>query len=179
MKSSFYGSSIRTPNSSNPIFPSSLTGEDIGDGALSEIEMRRGDSDYVVNETWRGESSTPLASKTGFSVAAPPCQQALMDAGKLDVIDSKGKKVGFGSLVSGRPTIVIFIRHCMFGDNGGLSNTSLGLCPLDAQYMKSVISSVDLATLQATNTEIIIIGNGSAKMIECYRGVFRAIHIIF
>ncbi|KAI9639567.1 uncharacterized protein MKK02DRAFT_14737, partial [Dioszegia hungarica] len=66
----------------------------------------------------------------------------------------KGMRVRFGDLVRGKKTIVVFIRHWF--------------CPLCAQYIKSVIRDVSPDALEDAGVELIIIGNGSSKMINGY-----------
>lgn len=44
----------------------------------------------------------------------------------------------------------------------------LGFCPLCAQYIKSVIRDVSPDALEEAGVELIIIGNGSSKMINGY-----------
>jgi hypothetical protein len=79
----------------------------------------------------------------------------LFEASLLDVIDEKGTRVKFGDLVRGRKTMVIFIRHWY--------------CTLCAQYMDSIIKEVSPEALEEADVDLIIIGNGSNKMIDGYK----------
>lgn len=78
----------------------------------------------------------------------------LFEASLMDVINEHGEKVRFGDLVRGKRTIVIFIRHWF--------------CSLCAQYIKSIIQEVRPEALEEAGVELIIIGNGSSKMIDGY-----------
>ncbi|ORY32615.1 AhpC/TSA antioxidant enzyme-domain-containing protein, partial [Naematelia encephala] len=79
----------------------------------------------------------------------------LFEASILEVVDEAGASVKFGDLVRNRKTIVVFIRHWF--------------CPLCAQYMNSILAEVSLDALQEAEVDLIIIGNGSAKMLNGYR----------
>jgi hypothetical protein len=125
-----------------------------------------GDSDVFDRPAGAGVSSGPresrkerkarkAAEKAAFDADTPPSMRQLFEASLLDVIDEKGAKVKFGDLVRGRKTMVIFIRHWY--------------CTLCAQYMDSIIKEVSPEALDEADVELIIIGNGSNKMIDGYR----------
>ncbi|RSH81581.1 hypothetical protein EHS25_006203 [Saitozyma podzolica] len=125
-----------------------------------------GDSDVFDRPAGAGVSSGPresrkerkarkAAEKAAFDADTPPSMRQLFEASLLDVIDEKGAKVKFGDLVRGRKTMVIFIRHWY--------------CTLCAQYMDSIIKEVSPEALDEADLELIIIGNGSNKMIDGYR----------
>lgn len=85
-----------------------------------------------------------------------PGYDDLMAASMIQVRDETGTKVEFGQLISrlGKRYVVIFIRHWY--------------CPLCAQYTESIIRTIDQEALDRANVELIIIGNGSYKMIPGY-----------
>lgn len=100
----------------------------------------------------------------------------LYEASLAEVIDEQGVRVSFGDLVRGKKTIVIFIRHCesilAMGNSEYHADLS-GFCPLCAQYIKSILREVSPEALEEAGVELIIIGNGSAKMIDGYASEFR------
>ncbi len=44
-----------------------------------------------------------------------------------------------------------------------------GFCPLCAQYMNSILAEVPLDALEEADVDLVIIGNGSDKMLSAYR----------
>lgn len=106
-------------------------------------------------ESRKTKKERKRAEKAAFDVATPPTMRALYDASLMDVIDEHGDKVKFGDLVRRGRTIVIFIRHWF--------------CPLCAQYMKSIVDQVSPEALEEADVEMVIIGNGSAKMLPAYK----------
>lgn len=91
------------------------------------------------------------------NVNAIPSQDDLIKASTITVRDETGKKIEFGKLVSGsegKQYVVVFIRHWY--------------CPLCAQYMDSIIRSIDQEALDRARVELIVIGNGSYKMLPGY-----------
>ena len=91
-----------------------------------------------------------------------PGYDDLMAASMIQVRDETGAKVEFGQLISsglGKRYVVIFIRHWY--------------CPLCAQYTESIIRTIDQEALDRANVELIIIGNGSYKMIPGYSKSIR------
>jgi hypothetical protein len=53
----------------------------------------------------------------------------------------------------------------------GLNTTAhtQGFCPLCAQYMQSIVNQVSPEALEEADVELIIIGNGSEKMLPSYK----------
>ncbi|EIW70889.1 hypothetical protein TREMEDRAFT_18693, partial [Tremella mesenterica DSM 1558] len=94
-----------------------------------------------------------------FSTDKPPSMKDLFEASLMDVIDENGERVRFGDLVRGKRTIVVFIRHWY--------------CPLCAQYLNSIISQVSPQALEKAKVDLVIIGNGSYKMLAGYKKSFR------
>lgn len=90
-----------------------------------------------------------------FNESEPPSMKSLFEASLLEVVDERGERVKFGDLVRTRRTIVVFIRHWF--------------CPLCAQYINSILSQVSPEALEEADVDLIIIGNGSSKMINGYR----------
>ncbi|WVR07241.1 hypothetical protein IAU60_004282 [Kwoniella sp. DSM 27419] len=93
--------------------------------------------------------------KESFDEDRNPSPKELFEASLLEVIDEHGHKKSFGDLVRNRRTIVIFIRHWF--------------CPLCAQYMNSIMAEVSPDALEEAGVDLIIIGNGSNKMLDGYR----------
>jgi hypothetical protein len=86
-----------------------------------------------------------------------PGYDDLMAASMIEIRDDQGTKIEFGKLIEGglgKRYVVIFIRHWY--------------CPLCAQYTESIIRTIDQESLDRANVELIIIGNGSYKMIPGY-----------
>ena len=86
-----------------------------------------------------------------------PGQDDLMAASMIEIRDDQGTKIEFGKLIQGgvgKRYVVIFIRHWY--------------CPLCAQYTESIIRTIDQESLDRAQVELIIIGNGSYKMIPGY-----------
>ncbi|OCF36950.1 hypothetical protein I316_01548 [Kwoniella heveanensis BCC8398] len=90
-----------------------------------------------------------------FDEDRAPTPKMLFEASLLEVVDEHGKRRTFGDLVRNRRTIVIFIRHWF--------------CPLCAQYMNSILAEVSPDALEEASVDLIIIGNGSDKMLDGYR----------
>ncbi|WWC61644.1 uncharacterized protein I303_104228 [Kwoniella dejecticola CBS 10117] len=93
--------------------------------------------------------------KESFDEHTPPTHKALFEASLMEVVDEHGLRYKFGDLVRNRKTIVIFIRHWY--------------CPLCAQYMNSILAEVSHDALEEADVDLIIIGNGSDKMLNGYR----------
>jgi hypothetical protein len=106
-------------------------------------------------ETRKEKSKRKAYEKKTFTIDTPPNLKALFDASLLEVIDEKGRKHRFGDLVRRRKTIVVFIRHWH--------------CPMCAQYVDSILANVTEEALELAEVDLIIIGNGSDKMINGYR----------
>ncbi|WWC93962.1 hypothetical protein V866_000800 [Kwoniella sp. B9012] len=112
-------------------------------------------SEKKLKETSKEKKERINQEKLLFDEDRLPTQKMLFEASLMEVVDDRGKKVRFGDLVRNRKTIVIFIRHWY--------------CPLCAQYMNSILAEVSLDALEEANTDLIIIGNGSDKMLDGYR----------
>ncbi|WWC89539.1 uncharacterized protein L201_004463 [Kwoniella dendrophila CBS 6074] len=109
----------------------------------------------VKKETRQEKKERIQMEKEVFDEDTPPSQKMLFEASLLEVVDEHGQRVRFGDLVRNRKTIVVFIRHWY--------------CPLCAQYMNSILAEVSLDALEEANVDLIIIGNGSDKMLNGYR----------
>ncbi|KAJ9091551.1 hypothetical protein QFC21_007176 [Naganishia friedmannii] len=86
-----------------------------------------------------------------------PTPRELLAVSKLQVYNVDGEKVMFGDIVAGGggvQTIVVFIRHWY--------------CPLCAEYVECIIRTVDPETLERANVKLVIIGNGSRRMLPAY-----------
>ncbi|WRT66141.1 uncharacterized protein IL334_003094 [Kwoniella shivajii] len=119
------------------------------------LSIRSSTKYKVKKETRKEKKERTKMEKESFDQDTPPNHRMLFEASLLEVIDEQGKRRKFGDLVRGRKTIVIFIRHWY--------------CPLCAQYMNSILTQVSLDALEEANVDLIIIGNGSDKMLNGYR----------
>ncbi|WVQ99210.1 hypothetical protein IAU59_006342 [Kwoniella sp. CBS 9459] len=90
-----------------------------------------------------------------FDEDRAPTPKMLFEASLLEVVDEHGQRRMFGDLVRNRRTIVIFIRHWF--------------CPLCAQYMNAILAEVSPDALEEAGVDLVIIGNGSDKMLNGYR----------
>lgn len=108
----------------------------------------------------------------------------------MEVRDERGGRFKFGDLIRERKTIVVFIRHCeLVCRNIKLDNRvypcgigpcewlrlTAGFCPLCAQYMSSIVSTVTPHALEQAGVNLIIIGNGSYKMLDGYKSEYGSI----
>jgi len=109
-------------------------------------------------ENRKARKARKEAESKKFDESTPPTMKELYEASLAEVIDEQGVRVSFGDLVRGKKTIVIFIRHWF--------------CPLCAQYIRSILREVNPDALEEAGVELIIIGNGSAKMIDGYANKF-------
>lgn len=109
-------------------------------------------------ENRKARKARKKAEKAAFDENTPPTMRALYDASLMDVIDERGVAVKFGDLVRRGRTIVVFIRHWF--------------CPLCAQYIKSIVDQVSPEALDEADVEMVIIGNGSAKMLPAYKSEY-------
>jgi hypothetical protein len=122
---------------------------------MDDFEERNHAGPSKQKESRKEKKERRRAEKAAFDVDSPPSMRSLYDASLMDVIDEHGQAVKFGDLVRGGRTIVVFIRHWF--------------CPLCAQYMKSIVDQVTPEALEEADVEMIIIGNGSAKMLPGYK----------
>jgi hypothetical protein len=67
-----------------------------------------------TKETRKEKKIRQKAEKANFDAETPPGLRDLFNASLCEVIDENGEKTQFGDLVTGKRTIVIFIRHCKF-----------------------------------------------------------------
>jgi hypothetical protein len=105
-----------------------------------------------------------------------PTQAQLSIAASLDVVSEDGIRIPFGDLWLGQRTIVCFIRHFWYVCFSGLTQLQLSFlprCPSCQDYMYS-ISKVHPAILRQAGVNLVIISNGSHKMIKAYRRIFPA-----
>ena len=106
-------------------------------------------------ETRKEKKERKRAEEEAFDEETLPTLRDLYDASFIEVVGEGGEIVRFGDLVGCRRTIVVFIRHWF--------------CPLCAQYMNSIISQVTPQALEEADVGLIIIGNGSGKMLPAYK----------
>ncbi|KAL0956372.1 hypothetical protein HGRIS_002519 [Hohenbuehelia grisea] len=88
-----------------------------------------------------------------------PNQLQIESAALVPVIDENGQRIPFGDLWKRQKTIAIFIRHFW--------------CPLCQDYMYSITRSVSPDVLKRAGIKLVIISNGSHKMIKSYRKIFH------
>nr|XP_031859194.1 uncharacterized protein CI109_005390 [Kwoniella shandongensis]KAA5526266.1 hypothetical protein CI109_005390 [Kwoniella shandongensis] len=130
---------------------------------LDEVQMEEsiaaGGKGKNVKESRREKKMREKRDRERFDEKTPPTPKELFEASLLEVVGERGERVKFGDLVNRRKTIVIFIRHWF--------------CPLCAQYMSSILSEVSVDALEKANVDLVIIGNGSDKMLDGYRSQFN------
>ncbi|KAJ8509053.1 hypothetical protein ONZ45_g8722 [Pleurotus djamor] len=102
-----------------------------------------------TSKSWRAPPST----------TSLPTRRQLEHAAALPIIGQRGERMPFGELWRKQKTIVIFIRHF--------------LCPLCQDYMASVTRTVSPEILKRAGVKLVIVGNGSHKLIKSYRKIFR------
>ena len=109
----------------------------------------------------------PLPKPIGpeFSRILFPSPDDIAAASLLPVIGEDLQSVSFGSLFTDRLTIVCFIRHFY--------------CPLCSDYMISLVATANPDALQEANVNLVVISDGSPKMIAAYRKVFKCPFPIF
>ncbi|EIW84291.1 hypothetical protein CONPUDRAFT_50940 [Coniophora puteana RWD-64-598 SS2] len=94
-----------------------------------------------------------------FDENALPTHEEIADAASYLVMAENGIRVPFGELFRHERVVFIFIRHFW--------------CPYCQDYMASIASTVDPRVLRDAGVSLIIISNGSYKMIKSYRKIFR------
>ena len=111
------------PELAPPSLVSDSTASSSGWSALRELEEREREnrSKPKVKETRKERKSRQKLEKENFDPNTPPGLRDLFNASLCEVVDEHGNKTTFGDLVTGKRTIVIFIRHCTF--------PSLSFCP--------------------------------------------------
>ncbi|TFK66422.1 hypothetical protein BDN72DRAFT_880289 [Pluteus cervinus] len=83
-----------------------------------------------------------------------PSAEALERVSELEVDNSKGEKVKFGSLYTEQKVVVVFIRHFF-----------CGACQAYVEKLATVATS----DLEATNTKLVIVGCGEWSAIQYYK----------
>ncbi|KZV70266.1 hypothetical protein PENSPDRAFT_675767 [Peniophora sp. CONT] len=78
--------------------------------------------------------------------------QTLEKVSQLEVYNSNGDKVKFGSVFKDRKTVVVFIRHFFCG-----------------QYVMQIASTVRAEALQKANAGIVLVGCGEWELIKEYK----------
>ncbi|KAF8339806.1 AhpC/TSA antioxidant enzyme-domain-containing protein [Cantharellus anzutake] len=87
-------------------------------------------------------------------------------AAQMEVIDTEGKKVKFGSLFEEQRTICCFIRHFW--------------CPFCQDYLRSIVDNAPPAKLDKAGVKLIIVSNGSHKLAKAYQeNVFKCPYPIY
>jgi hypothetical protein len=85
-----------------------------GWSALREFEARERELRLKpkVKETRKEKKLRKQIEKEAFDADTPPGLRDLFSASLCEVIDEHGNKIQFGDIVTGKRTIVVFIRHC-------------------------------------------------------------------
>jgi hypothetical protein len=110
----------QTPTAAPELAPPSLvsdsTASSSGWSALRELEAREREDRLKpkVKETRKEKKLRRKTEKENFDPDAPPGLRDLFNASLCEVSDEHGNKIQFGDLVTGKRTIVVFIRHCEF-----------------------------------------------------------------
>jgi len=104
------------PELAPPSLVSDSTASSSGWSALREFEEREREnrSKPKVKESRKDKKSRQKLEKESFDSDTPPGLRDLFNASLCEVFDEHGNKTQFGDLVTGKRTIVIFIRHCTF-----------------------------------------------------------------
>lgn len=104
------------PELAPPSLVSDSTASSSGWSALRELEAREREDRLKpkVKETRKEKKLRQKIEKENFDSETPPGLRDLFTASLCDVVDEHGNKTQFGDLVTGKRTIVIFIRHCRF-----------------------------------------------------------------
>jgi hypothetical protein len=104
------------PELAPPSLVSDSTASSSGWSALRELEERERENRLKpkVKETRKERKSRQKLEKENFDPDTPPGLRDLFNASLCEVLDEHGNKTQFGDLVTGKRTIVIFIRHCTF-----------------------------------------------------------------
>jgi hypothetical protein len=113
----------------------------------------------------RNSLSLPKPLEPKFSPDLFPSQDDIATASLLPVIGEDLQSVTFGSLFINHLTVVCFIRHFY--------------CPFCSDYMISLVATANPDALREANVELVIISDGSPKMIAAYRKIFKCTFPIF
>jgi len=102
------------PELAPPSLVSDSTASSSGWSALRELEAREREERLKpkVKETRKEKKLRQKIEEENFSSETPPGLKDLFNASLCDVVDEHGNKTQFGDLVTGKRTIVVFIRHC-------------------------------------------------------------------
>ena len=182
--SSATSNNLVTPSSSVPRASASICSEQCSRFEETNWtlynEVHRADLDAAARkgkETRREKKERKRAEEEAFDADALPAMTNLYEAANVEIIGENGQRIAFGDLVRERTTIVIFIRHCESSSQFLRSSlTPVGFCPLCAQYMDSILSQVRPGALEEADVGLIIIGNGSGKMLPAYKSELRSLH---
>ncbi|KAG6810528.1 hypothetical protein H0H92_011446 [Tricholoma furcatifolium] len=87
-----------------------------------------------------------------FQASSIPDAETLSSVSKLEILNSTGEKVAFGSLFESQRTIVVFIRHFFCG-----------------MFVEKLAEISDEA-LETAGTKIVVIGCGDWQPIQSYAG---------
>jgi hypothetical protein len=162
-----------------PLTCSSGSASTCGTWSLAEEAESADRVSSRVKESRKERKLRKIVEEERFDVDTPPSVRELFEASLLEVIGEDGKRVKFGDLIKCRKTIVVFIRHCTFGLEQErlvlvLIGYVVGFCPLCAQYMNCIMSEVSQEALYQADVDLIIIGNGSGKMLPAYKSMFAS-----
>ena len=99
-----------------PSLVSDSTASSSGWSALRELEAREREERLKpkVKESRKEKKVRQQIEKENFDSDTPPGLRDLFNASLCEVVDEHGNKTQFGDLVTGKRTIVVFIRHCTF-----------------------------------------------------------------
>ena len=102
------------PELAPPSLVSDSTASSSGWSALRELEEREREERLKpkAKETRKEKKLRRQTEKENFDSETPPGLRDLFNASLCEVVDEHGNKTSFGDLVTGKRTIVIFIRHC-------------------------------------------------------------------
>lgn len=107
----------------------------------------------------------PKSLEPDFSPILLPSSGDIAASSLLPVIGEDLQSVPFGSLFINHLTVVCFIRHFY--------------CPMCSDYMISLVATANPDTLREANVDLVIISDGSPKMIATYRKIFKCPFPIF
>lgn len=107
----------------------------------------------------------PKSLEPEFSPLLFPSPGDIAASSLLPVIGEDLQSVPFGSLFINHLTVVCFIRHFY--------------CPLCSDYMISLVATANPDALREANVDLVIISDGSPKMIATYRKIFKCPFPIF
>lgn len=175
-----------TPRSTSHQFVDQSPDQETGENGRTRLQWskrlgaltRSKTSKAKAKETPDGHTINPVApveldEDEAFSVDRVPSKRRLWEAGTLFVTDENGDLVCFGDMFPKMPdpvepgqpvppipkTAVFFIRHFWCGQ-----------CQ---DYMFASLSQLDPEALEKAGIKVIIISNGSWKIIKSYRELFK------